>query len=267
MTVTVDTHAERQVGGLLRQWRERRRLSQLDLALAAEISTRHLSFVETGRSQPTAAMIGRLADRLDVPLRERNRLLLAAGYAPAHPQRDMDAPALDAVRGVLGQLLDAHAPYPALVVDRTWTLIEANTGLDLFTDGCAAELLVAPINVLRLALHPDGMAPRVANLAQWRTRLLNRLHRQATLTADADLATLHAELSDYPGGNVPAGADTDTGAVIAPLRYRHRGTELAFISTVATFGAPQDITVAELAIESFYPADPATRERLRHLAT
>jgi transcriptional regulator with XRE-family HTH domain len=253
----------RPVGALLREWRERRRLSQLELSIQANISTRHLSFVETGRSRPTSEMILRLTEHLDVPLRERNQLLLAGGFAPAYPINELDAPQLSAVRAALRQVLTGHEPYPAVVVDRTWTLVEANAAVALLTEGAAAELLTPPVNVLRLSLHPDGMAPRIANLAEWRAHLLSRLHRQALATGDPALHRLHEELLGYPGGEGEAPEPPGPTEVVVPLRYSHRGVELSFFSISAVFGTPLDVTVAELAIESFFPADEATAKALR----
>ena len=187
-------------GDLIREWRQRRRLSQLDLAIAANVSSRHLSFVETGRSRPTSEMILHLAEHLDVPLRDRNALLLAGGFAPAYPERGLAEPELQAVRDALKRVLDGHEPYPAAVVNRWWELVDANAGIALFTGDVSPELLEPPVNVLRLSLHPDGMAPRIANLPEWRAHLLARLHRQAEATGDQRLTALHDELSAYPGG-------------------------------------------------------------------
>ena len=248
------------VGPLLKQWRERRRLSQLELSIQANISTRHLSFVETGRSRPTSDMILRLTEHLDVPLRERNQLLLAGGYAPAYPANELDAPQLSAVRAALRQVLTGHEPYPAVVVDRTWTLVEANAAIALLTEGVDDALLTPPVNVLRLSLHPDGMAPRIVNLAEWRAHLLGRLHRQALATGDPALHELHTELRGYPGGEADPPGPTE---VVVPLRYRRGAAELSFFSISAVFGTPLDVTVAELAIESFFPADEATAKVLR----
>jgi transcriptional regulator with XRE-family HTH domain len=246
------THA----GDLLREWRQRRRLSQLELAIAANVSSRHLSFVETGRARPSSEMILHLAEHLDVPLRDRNTLLLAGGYAPAYPERGLAEPDLRAVRAALAKVLNGHEPYPAAVVNRWWELVDANPGIELFTRGADPRLLEPPANVLRLSLHPDGMAPRIANLPEWRAHLLTRLHRQAEATGDARLAALHAELAAYPGGQGRPPAPPD---VVVPLRYRGPGdTELSFISITAVIGTPMDVTVQELAIESFYPADDQT---------
>jgi transcriptional regulator with XRE-family HTH domain len=246
------------VGPLLRDWRQRRRLSQLDLALDAGVSARHLSFVETGRSRPSPEMIIHLAEQLDVPLRDRNQLLLAGGYAPVYGERPLDAPEMQPVRDALDLVLAGHEPYPAAVVDRGWNMVAANPAVGLLTEGVAAELLEPPANVLRASLHPDGMAPRIANLGEWRAHLLERLERQVQLTGDEALAALHEELLGYPGPEAP-GHDPGAGIVV-PLRLRTEAGELAFFSTVTTFGTPVDITVSELAIESFYPADAATAE-------
>lgn len=254
----------RPVGLLLREWRERRRLSQLELSSRAEVSARHLSFVETGRSRPTGEMILRLSEWLDVPLRERNALLLAGGYAPAYPQHDLDDTELAPVRAALRHLLAGHEPYPALVVDRRWHLLEANRPVALLTAGVAAHLLRPPVNVLRLALHPDGLASRVADLGAWRTHLLDRLDRQARSTADPELAELLAELTGYPGG--ADGRPPGRTDVVVPIRLRVGTEELDLLSTTTVFGTPRDVTLAELAVESFFPADPATAATLRRLA-
>lgn len=260
-------HAQRSVGELLRFWRERRRLSQLALALDAEISTRHLSFVETGRATPSREMVLRLAEQLDVPLRERNTLLLAAGYAPVYPEATLDAPELAAVRTAIRQVLAGHEPYPAIVVDRDWNLVDANASVSLFTEGLPPELLTPPVNVLRASLHPAGLAPRIVNLGEWRAHLLGRLRRQIAITADADLAALYQELRAYPCDRpepeieLPGPSD-----VVVPLRVRHAAGELAFFSIVASFGTPLDITVSELAIESFFPANPETAATLHRRA-
>jgi transcriptional regulator with XRE-family HTH domain len=252
---------DRPVGEMLREWREQRRLSQLELSSRAEISTRHLSFVETGRSAPSRAMVLHLTEQLDVPLRERNRLLLAAGFAPVYGETSLDAPRMAAIRGAVGQVLTAHEPYPAIVVDRWWDLVDSNASARLLMESVAPELLEPPINVLRASLHPDGMAPRIANLGEWRAHLLAQLRSQITVTTDPRLTELYAELSGYPGGDEPG--PSDASGVIVPLRLRHESGELAFFSTVATFGTPLDVTVAELAIESFFPADEHTAGVLR----
>ena len=246
-------------GTLLREWRQRRHLSQLDLAIEADVSSRHLSFIETGRARPTSDMILRLAEHLDVPLRDRNTLLLAGGFAPAYPERALASPDLASVRAALARVLAGHEPYPALIVNRHWELVDANASVALFTEGVAAHLLEPPVNVLRLSLHPDGSAPRIANLPEWRAHLLSRLRHQVQATGDPVLAELHSELAAYPGG-VSAG---DVADVIVPLRYRPEpGVELSFISITAVIGTPMDVTVEELAIESFYPADEPTAAAL-----
>jgi transcriptional regulator with XRE-family HTH domain len=259
MTITSARPGTAAVGELLREWRQRRRLSQLDLAIEAEVSARHLSFVETGRSAPTRAMILRLSEHLDVPLRDRNSLLLAGGYAPVYPERGLDEPELAAVRAGLRRILAGHEPYPAVLVNRRWELVDQNAGIGVFTDGVVPSLLEPPVNVLRLSLHPDGMAPRIANLPEWRAHVLTRLRRQAAATGETALAELHEEIRGYPGGQTEPPQVTD---VAVPLRYQHGGRELAFFSMTAVIGAPMDITLGELALESFYPADEATAAAL-----
>jgi transcriptional regulator with XRE-family HTH domain len=248
------------VGQLLREWRERRRISQLDLSIQAEISARHLSFVETGRSRPTPAMILRLSEQLDVPLRERNALLLAGGYAPAYPEHALDEPEMARLRAALRQILSGHEPYPALVINRWWEMLDANSAVAVLTEGCDPALLAPPVNALRLSLHPDGMASRIANLPEWRAHILERLHRQVQTTRDARLAELHDELAAYPGGVSERPEVTD---VAVPLRMGLGDAELSFFSMTAVVGAPLDVTVAEVAIESFYPADAETAEALQ----
>lgn len=255
------------IGELLRVWRGRRRLTQMDLALEAGVSSRHLSFIETGRSRPSSEMVLRLAEQLDVPLRERNTLLLAAGYAPAFAQRGLDEPEMGPVRDTLEQILAGHEPYPALVVDRHWGLVAANSAVTLFTDGVAAQLLEPPVNVMRLSLHPDGLAPRIVNFAQWRAHVLDGLGRQAVLSGDPAIAALHDELAALPGGDEPAAVpDLDLGGISIPLILRHEDRELRFISTATTFTTAIDVTVSELSIESFFPADAATARELRDRA-
>jgi transcriptional regulator with XRE-family HTH domain len=253
------------VGSLLRGWRRRRRMSQFELALAAGVSARHVSFVETGRSQPSRRMVLQLAEQLDVPLRDRNQLLLAAGFAPAYGQRGLEEPEMGPVRETLELVLRGHEPYRAMVVDRHWGIVTANHAFSLLAEGAAPDLLEPPANVLRLALHPDGIAPRIVNLAQLRATLLQWLARQAVATGDPALAALHAELSELPGGR-PAPADVPAGEVAVPLQLRRGDAVLSFISTITTFGRATDITVAELSIESFYPSDAATAAALRAFA-
>jgi transcriptional regulator with XRE-family HTH domain len=250
------------VGQLLREWRERRRLSQLELSIQADISTRHLSFVETGRSRPTPEMIVRLTEQLEVPLRERNQLLLAGGYAPAYPQHDLDEPELESVRAALRQVLHGHEPYPALVINRWWDLVDANDALRALTAGSAPHLLAPPVNVLRLSLHPDGLAPRIVNLAQWRAHLIGQLHRRAEQTGDSRLLALEDELRGYPGGDPGEARPTD---VVLPLRLRSGDRELALFSIEAHVGTATDVTVEELVVETFYPADAESAAALRAL--
>jgi transcriptional regulator with XRE-family HTH domain len=244
------------LGTLLRDWRRRRRLSQLDLALEAGVSARHLSFLETGRSKPSREMVLHLSEQLEVPLRDRNHLLLAAGFAPAFEERAIDAPEMAPVREALERVLAGHEPYPAVVVDRWWNLAAANRSIAMFTDAVPAHLMEPPVNVLRVSLHPDGMASRILNYAEWRAHLLDRLHRQVALTGDDRLAALYAELSEYPGET--AEVHGPGGEIAVPLRYDADGRELAFFSTIATFGTAVDITLAELSIEAFFPADQPT---------
>lgn len=249
------------VGTLIRRWREHRRLTQLALSVQAQVSARHLSFVETGRSRPTSEMILHLSEQLDVPLRERNTLLLAGGYAPAYPQHALTAPPMSAISAAINAVLAAHQFMPAVVVDRHWELIAANDAVGVLTADAATHLLEPPVNVLRLSLHPDGMAPRIANLEQWRAHLLARLQRQIAATDDDQLCQLHEELCAYPGGE--ATAEHGTGAIIVPLRYRTPHGELSSLfSTTTVFGTPLDVTVAELAIESFYLANDITAAAL-----
>jgi len=254
------------IGQQLRSWRERRRVSQLDLSLQAGISARHLSFVETGRSRPSSGLIMRLAEELDVPLRDRNGLLLAGGFAPVYPEHNLDAPPLSAVTEAMRQVITAHMPNPALAVDGHWELIESNDALAALTGGSAAHLLEPPVNVLRLSLHPDGVAPRITNLAQWRQHVLGRVRRQADRTGDPFLAELFEELRGYPGGGPPPVPEADAEEVVVPMRIRLGDGELSFLSTTTVFGSPLDVTVAELAIESFYPADERTAAAMRALA-
>lgn len=252
------------VGKLLRGWRERRMLSQMELALRAEISPRHLSFVETGRSRPTSEMILRLAQQLDVPLRERNVLLLSGGYAPAFPVSRLTDPPMRAVNEAIEQVLRAHEPYPAVVIDGEWDLVAANGAIPLLSEGASAALLEPPVNVLRLSLHPDGIGPRIVNLAEWRAHLLDRLSRDIEATASPALIELRAELDAYPCP--PAASRPDTRAVLVPLRLRADDTVLSLFSTTTVFGTPREVTLSELAIESFYPADEATARFLRSRA-
>ena len=263
MTSATVSRPQSPIGEMLRLWRERRRISQLDLAIQADISTRHLSFVETGRSSPSRDMVLHLADNLEVPLRERNHLLLAAGYAPVYGESSLDSPQMAAVRQAVRLVLKAHEPFPAVVVDRKWNMVDANATIALLTAGTAPHLLEPPVNVLRLSLHPQGVAPRIVNLGEWRGHLLSRLRREIAVTADAELSELYDELRDYPSGEAPDVEIPGPGDVVVPLRIRTDAGELSFFGTVATFGTPMDVTVAELSIESFFPADPQTAETLR----
>ena len=292
-------------GDQLRQWRQHRRLSQLALSLEAGISARHLSFVETGRSQPSRELVLRLAERLEVPLRERNAMLMAAGYAPMYPQRPLDDPALAVAREAVEQVLAAQEPHPALAIDRHWNMVMANRMIAPLLAGVAPSLLVAPVNVLRLSLHSQGLAPRILNLDEWREHLFERLGQQIAVTADPRLRELLAELKALDGGgacdalnplrhsvavsrpaqDAVAAPRPLQRAVAAPRPVQHAVTaprpvqhalavplrlasplgELALISTTTIFGTPVDVTLSELAIESFFPADAPTAQRLRAL--
>ena len=246
------------VGDQLRAWRSRRRLSQLDLALDAEISARHLSFLETGRSRPSRTMLIRLAERLKIPARDRNLLLTAAGFAPALPERSLDDPALAAARRAVDLVLAAYEPFPALAIDRHWQLVASNAGVSAFLADVAAHLLEPPVNVLRLSLHPEGVAPRIVNLPQWRAHVFRRLEEQIESSADALLAELLAELRAYPGGVAAHDSADFYGGVAVPLVLRTERGEMSFLSTTTMFGTPIDISLAELAIEAFLPADAQT---------
>ncbi|MDX2561523.1 helix-turn-helix transcriptional regulator [Streptomyces sp. TX20-6-3] len=261
------------VGPLLRGWREQRRLSQLELALRADSSARHISFVETGRSRPSEEMVLRLAEHLEVPVRERNALLLAAGYAPRYAESPLDAPRLETLRAGIEQLLRGYEPYPALVVDGSYTVVAANRGIGLLLDGLPEHLLTPPLNAMRITLHPEGLAPRIRNLPEWRGHLLHQMERQIGLARSESLRALYAEVTAYPP---PPGADADDGAgapgpeevypyFALPLRIEHDGRVLSFVSSISTFNTPLDVTVAELAIETFLPADPATVAYLQSL--
>ena len=258
------------VGDLLREWRQRRRLSQLDLAGEAEISTRHLSFVESGRSQPSREMVLHLAERLEVPLRERNVLLVAAGYAPVFRERQLADPALTAARTAIDLVLKGHEPFPALAVDRHWTMVAANGAVKALVAGADASLLEPPVNVLRLSLHPKGLAPRIANLPEWRAHLLERLRRQVEISADPVLSDLLKELQAYPAPSAARSRQpakrSDFASVLIPIQFVTEAGVLSFLSTTTVFGTPIDITLSELALEAFFPADAATAEALRSIA-
>ncbi|MCX4578672.1 helix-turn-helix transcriptional regulator [Streptomyces sp. NBC_01571] len=260
------------VGPLLRGWREQRRVSQLELALRADSSARHISFIETGRSRPSEEMVLRLAEHLDVPVRERNALLLAAGYAPHYPETPLDAPAMDAVRQGVERLIQGYEPYPALVVDATYTVLAANRGVAMFLDGVPESLLAPPLNAMRLTLHPQGLAPRIRNLREWREHLLAQMERQIALRRSEPLRALYEEVAAYPVPPVdpePAGAEAAEPVpyFALPMRIEHDGRILSFVSSISTFNTPMDVTVAELAIETFLPADPATAKYLQSLAS
>lgn len=265
-----DRNAAPSVGEILRDWRARRRMSQLDLAGEADISARHLSFVETGRSQPSREMVLHLAEALGMPLRERNALLMAAGFAPLFGERALADPALAPAREAIDLVLKGHEPYPALAVDRRWTLIAHNRAVTPLLEGIAPELLVPPVNVLRLSMHPRGLAPRILNYADWRAHVLARIKRDIDLTADAGLADLLAELKGYA---VPQHARMArpvahaAPAMVVPLQLSSPAGTLSFISTITVFGTPVDVTLSEIAIESFFPADTHTAEVLRALAS
>jgi transcriptional regulator with XRE-family HTH domain len=256
--------AAQAIGELLRGWRERRRLTQLELALQADVSTRHLSFVETGRATPSREMILHLAEQLEVPLRERNQLLLAGGYAPLYSQKGLDTPELASVRAAVHNVITAHEPNPAVVVDRHWNLVDANSAVSLFLDDVATQLRTPPVNVMRLSLHPLGVSSRIVNLAQWRAHLLGRLRREIAQTADAELVRLYTEVRGYQPHLDSNHLETpDPREVVVPLRFRAGDQELVFFSVVAAFGTPLDITIEELALELFFPADPSTENVLR----
>ncbi|MCV0396236.1 MAG: helix-turn-helix transcriptional regulator [Rhizobiaceae bacterium] len=254
-----------EIGPLLREWRNRRRMSQLDLALEAEISQRHLSFVESGRAAPSRDMILHLADHLDVPLRQRNHLLLAAGFAPTFTERAIDDPDLEPAMKAVERVLKVHEPNPAIAVDRHWNLVAANDAIKPFMAAATdPKLLEPPVNVLRLSLHPQGLAPLIVNLGEWRAHLFERLKRLVDASGDPKLIELEAELQAYPGTATrtppPKG---EAGLIAVPLRLRFGPAILSFISTITVFGTALDVTLSELAVESFFPADEETAAALR----
>ncbi|MFG2560763.1 helix-turn-helix domain-containing protein [Streptomyces sp. NPDC048496] len=265
-TVALDTG----VGPLLRSWREQRRLSQLELALRADSSARHISFIETGRSRPSEEMILRLAEHLDVPVRERNALLVVAGYAPRYAETALDDPAMGALREGMEQLLRGYDPYPALVVDGTYNVVAANRGIAMMLEGVAEHLLAPPLNAMRLTLHPEGLAPRIRNLREWRADLLAQMERQIALARSAELRELYEEVAAYPlpesadGQDEPAEPPSALSFAL-PMVIEHDGRVLSFVASIATFNTPMDVTVAELAIETFLPADQETAAYLRSL--
>jgi transcriptional regulator with XRE-family HTH domain len=253
------------VGDLLREWRQRRRMSQLDLALDAGISQRHLSFMESGRAQPSRDMVLKLAETLAVPLRQRNRLLLAAGYAPSFAERALDDPVMKPAMEAVRLVLDGHLPNPAIAIDRHWTMLAANAAIAPLLQGVEdASLLVAPVNALRLSLHPKGLAPRILNIEEWRAHVLERLRQLNGRVGDPALEALEAELASYPVlSRGPRPKPSPTSMIAVPLRLKAGDAELSFITTTTVFGAPLDITLSEIAIESFFPADEATAGYLR----
>jgi transcriptional regulator with XRE-family HTH domain len=261
--------AENSFGHLLREWRKRRRMSQLDLALDSDISTRHLSFMETGRAQPSRDMVLLLADQLAVPLRDRNVLLTAAGYAPVFSERKLDDPALAAARQAVELVIQGHVPYPAIAVDRHWTLVAANDAVPQLLIGVDPELLSPPVNVMRLALHPRGLAPRTVNLAEWRGHLLEQLRRQVVASADPLLIALLEEVQGYAVASEPRRPQRprDYSCMVVPFELLTERGLLAFFSTITVFGTPIDVTLSELAMECFYPADAATAAILQNAAS
>jgi transcriptional regulator with XRE-family HTH domain len=257
------------VGALLRQWRERRRRTQLDLALDAEVSARHLSFVETGRSRPGAEIILRLAEHLDLPLRERNRLLLAAGHAPAFPDRSLQDPDMGPTAATLELILAQHEPYPAMVIDRHWNLVSANPSVGFLASMIDRSLLTPPVNVMRVGLHPDGLARWIVNLPTVRAYFTSRLRRQIEATADPELIALLDEVSSYPSPELERDAANEHGHELhsGPIAIRGPdGRRYSFFGLFATFDAPFDVAISELALELAYPADTYTAETLRQLA-
>lgn len=258
------------VGTLLRDWRQRRRLSQLDLALDTEVSARHLSFIETGRATPSRDMLLRLAERLDIPLRERNTMLMAAGHAPAYAERTLADPSMASAQRAVSLILQGHMPYPAIAVDSHWNLLQANPIAQVLMSSVDPSLLQGQVNVLRASLHPKGFAPNIVNGADWRAHLLARLHQQIEASGDSVLSALLDELRDYPvpaqEGTATHSPDDDLGGVAVPLRLRTPFGVLSFISTTTVFGTPVDITLSELALETFFPADEATQQALKALA-
>ena len=264
--MTVRT-AENNVGVLLRAWRQQRRLSQMDLALEAEVSTRHVSFIETGRARPSRDLLLHLAEHLEVPLRERNTLLLSAGYAPAYPHTSLDAAEMGPVRTALERILASQEPFPAVVVDRHWDLVAANRpATRIMAEGVAPELLSPPANALRLTLHPRGLASRIVNFGEYSAHLVGRLQRQVAVSGDPKLKALLEELRGYPGVTQSPSPEDIAGRIFVPMVLRAGEGELRFFSTISTFGTALDITVAELAVESFFPADKPTEEALRKAA-
>ncbi|GGJ62360.1 transcriptional regulator [Sphingopyxis bauzanensis] len=257
------------LGTQLREWRSRRRMSQMDLALDTDMSTRHLSFIETGRSKPSAQMLQRIADRLEVPHRARNALLLAAGYAPDYQERPLDSPEMAGVRAIVEHVLKGHEPYPALAVDRHWNMIAANEAIAILIAQVSPALLAPPVNVLRIALHPEGLAPQIVNYGEWRAHILERMDVQIAASADAGLIALRDELAGYAVRSDDHRAehrDSHASSIAVPLILNTDAGRISFVSTVTIFGTPVDITLSELAIEAFFPADEASAALLQKLA-
>jgi transcriptional regulator with XRE-family HTH domain len=254
------------VGGLLREWRQRRRLSQLELACDAGISTRHLSFVETGRAQPSRDMLLHLSEQLEVPVRERNVLLVAAGYAPIFPERPLADPALAAARAAIDLVLERQKPYPAFALDRHWRIVASNAALPQLYDGIAPELMQPPVNAMRLSLHPRGLAPRIANLGEWRAHLLYRLRREVELTADPVLIELLQEVGGYPmRSHQPLQIKGIEHDIAVPFRIKTNEGVLSFFSMTTVFGTPVDVMLSELALELFFPADDETAAAVKRM--
>ncbi|MBB6424347.1 helix-turn-helix domain-containing protein [Sphingopyxis sp. JAI128] len=253
------------LGEQLREWRVRRRMSQMDLALDSEISTRHLSFIETGRSKPSAAMLARIADCLDVPHRARNALLLAGGYAPDYQERPLDSPEMAGMKAIVEHVLKGHEPYPALAVDRHWNMVAANAAVAMLMQLAAPELLEPPVNVLRVAIHPQGLAPHIVNRGEWRAHLLERLSHQIDASADAGLIALRDELADYDA-ELAGDHGSAANGIAVPLILDTPIGQIRFVSTVTIFGTPVDITLSELAIEAFFPADAESAALLQAMA-
>jgi transcriptional regulator with XRE-family HTH domain len=258
------TATEERVGSMVRRWRERRRRSQLDVSIAAAMSPRHLSFIETGRATPSRAMIERLCDELDVPLRERNAFYLAAGFAPAHRERPLVD--LGAARVAVEAVLSGHEPNPTVAVNARWELLAANRAMTRFLADVPAGLVGPPLNMLRVTMHPDGLAGRLRNPAQWRAHALRRVRRQLERTADPVLADLLGELESYPVPPATGDESTAAGEIVVPMRLATEHGELSLLYAVTVFGSPRDVTLDEIAIETFFPADDATRKALRALS-
>jgi transcriptional regulator with XRE-family HTH domain len=255
------------IGEQLRSWRERRQLSQLELSLVADVSARHLSFVENGRAQPGRDLILRLAKELDVPLRDRNALLVSAGFAPVFRQRQFDDPSFDPVRAIIAATLETHKPFPAYVIDRHWSVVASNSAIPELFEGVDPELLIAPINVVRMILHPRGIAPRLLNFSTWRRHYLAQLRRQITLTGDTILQELYREASSYPHpGSEDAQSEVSADGPAIAFEVMTRLGRLSFLSATTVFGSPADVTLEEIALELLYPANTFTAQTVRNHA-